>query len=234
MTALESGEAPTQHRFPFGIALVAALVLVIVIVAVSRHAGPGQTPGVVTKLTGKVEVSTTAGEWEPATITQQLGSGDKLYAAPDATALVQWPGGTLLLVRPRTTVRLTSAAMINDGATLSVALQLDSGHLCIKAVPPDEDAVEVLAATENMTVRASDGICDLKADRTAVNTATVFSGQALAGAAGGAMLLLSENQAIDLKRPGDPITLRPITDQEAAEWQDNLKLMGLSEAVAAQ
>ncbi len=234
MTTLEPPEPPTQHKFPFGIALVAVLVLVIALVAVSRHAGPRQTPGVVTKLTGKVEVSTTAGAWEPATITQQLDSGDKLHTAPDATALVQWPGSTLLLVGPKTTVQLTSAPVINDAATLSIALQLDSGHLCIKATPADENAVEILAATETMTLLASAGICDLRADQASLSTATVFSGEALAGPAGGAMLLLSEDQAIDLKSLADPITMRPITDGEAAEWQHNLKLMGLSEAVGVR
>jgi len=209
--------------------LVAVVVIVAVIVLISRHATTEATPGVVSALSGKVETAGTDSAWEPATITQELAAGYKLHTGPESTALVQWPGATLLVLA-ESTVAIASSAKTGGDATLHIDLQLNSGRIRFRAAPTEEHGVQVVATTGTIALPVSEGTCSLSADASGRGTATVLRGKALAGAAGGAMVPVTERQALDLTSLDDPIRIRPISATEAAEWEKDAPLLNGSAA----
>ena len=220
----ETGQASTP-RFPTALAVSAAVILILTMLFILRQGGSSDEPGIVTKPTGKVEVDAGDG-WDRATIGQELMAGDKLHTGPDSTVLIKWHQGTVVLVHPKTTIELTCAEMLAEESRLSIGLDLASGHVCIEASSYEDEKLGVVANTETMTVQANTAaVFDLRFDEKRASVATVSHGIVSAGARGGMLLAVTAGQALAIRDPADPLKMRPLSEQEAAAWEESLKLL---------
>ncbi len=225
MAHSEAGEVPAP-RFPTALAVSAAVILALTILFILRQGGSSDEPGIVTNPTGKVEVDAGDG-WDRATIGQELMPGDKLHSGPASTALIKWYRGTVVLVHPETTVELTCAEMPAEESRLTIGLDLATGYVCIEASSYEDEKLRVVANTETMTVQANTAaVFDLRFDEKRASLATVSHGTVSAGARGGMLLAVTKGQALAIRGPADPLKMRPLTEHEAAEWEDSMKLLG--------
>ena len=220
----EAGQLPAS-RFPTALAVSAAVILIVTILFILRQGGSIDEPGMITKPAGKVEVDAGDG-WDRATVGQELLAGDKLHTGPDATVLIKWHRGTVVLVHPRTTIRLTSTEMLAEENRLKIGLDVASGHICIEAGSYEDEKLRVVASTETMTVQANTAaVFDLRFDEQRASVATVSRGTVSAGAPGSIMLAVTAGQALAIRDPADPLKLRPLSEHEAAGWKESLKLL---------
>ncbi len=225
MVHSEAGGLPAS-RFPTALAVSAALIVILTILFILRQGGSSDEPGIIMKPTGKVEVDSGAG-WDRATIGQELSAGNKVHTGPDATVLIKWHRGTVVLLHPETTIELTRAEMPAKERRLSIGLELAIGHVCIGASPHQDEKLRVVVNTKTMTVQANtSAVFDLRLDEQRASVATVSQGTVSAGPRSGMMLAVTAGQALGIRDPADPLKMRPVSEDEAAGWEKSLELLG--------
>ena len=117
-----------------GLALVAALVLVIAALALQMFLGNATTTATLLEATGQVTIATSAeGPWDSATSGLALKPGNRLRTGPNATATVAFYEGTKMSLGPNTEIVLTT--LEGEEGTLTVKLEQVLGTTTHEVVP---------------------------------------------------------------------------------------------------